>query len=486
MAAGEPTAPTFFVNFGASAHTSRGGMYWCQGASPAILSDTFVTVGEPARSAWRIEVGADAPERHVAAIIPLGDNRPGATDAFGSLDGASLVGLRLLGELGGRSLHVELITSRDADAAGIHLGNIAADALDASSWRAITLPLAQARAGSADAGATFLRISIDGHGPAWVALESLQLHQEETMAPSAAAAQLAVAKPVALRKALWVWKTRELLAEQPNYAPLLDLCRRQGITDLYFQIPYQYAGGTCTLERTDEQRAFNTLAAEQGITMHALDGNAKYVWAKNHPQMFALVDALADFNAGTGDAGRYRAVHLDNEPYVNAEWRDPETRKQLIRDYLALNRALKPRVHAANMAFGLDIPHWFETLDVAGNALHPDVSGNGPESILHLLMPLVDNLGIMSYRERVIGPNGVIACCLTEFALGKRYGVDVLAAVELGTGPDVEKGITLGCYSPKYAFDQIQTLQTAASQVEGCTGIAIHYYAPFRELERRL
>ena len=58
----------------------------------------------------------------------------------------------------------------------------------------------------------------------------------------------------------------------------------------------------------------------------------------------------------------------------------------------------------------------------------------------------VDNVGVMSYRPRATGSNGIIACCQTEFDLGARNGVEVFASVETGGGSDVERGTSFFPY----------------------------------------
>jgi hypothetical protein len=477
-AAANSTSGSLCVEFGNSVMTARGGMYWCQGASPDRLSDRLVRCGAPAQPAWRIDVAGDVATGVAAAWIPLGDNRPGVADPRADLAGATHVGLRLIGDFDGRSLRLEWMTSADPRARGQLLATVAADAVDPENWRELVFPIADAPKRPA-----YLRAVFTGSGRGWVALHACELLHGPAMSPAGPPGTETA--PV-MRRALWVWKTRELLADASRLEQLEGLIQRQGVTDLYVQIPYVYREGVCHLEDAAGLGNLNARVAGAGATVHALDGKADYVLAEHHPRMFALVDALAAFNREADRPERYQAVHLDNEPYILPQWRDLEKRKAIIADYLTLNQRLGPRVRASGMQFGLDIPHWFDVLNPSGAPLRPDVSGNGPHTLLHELMPLVDNVGVMSYRERVTGPNGVVACCLTEFALGARHGVEVLAAVELGTGPNVEKGITLGCYSPAYAFGQIATLQTALRGMKGCAGFAIHYAEPLRELESRL
>jgi hypothetical protein len=137
------------------------------------------------------------------------------------------------------------------------------------------------------------------------------------------------------------------------------------------------------------------------------------------------------------------------------------------------------------MAFGVDIPFWWDKRDANGEPAFMVKSGEGRIPLLEALFPLIDNAGIMSYRERVTGPNGVLGCAAGEFELGNRYHVDVLAAVETGTGPDVEQGITFGVYPYAYFQSQWKTLKRALAATPGCAGTALHYYRHLQAWEQK-
>jgi hypothetical protein len=356
------------------------------------------------------------------------------------------------------------------------LGTVAPHELHESKWRLLALRLPP------ETPVRDVRVLLEGGGSGWLALDRISLAADAESQPEG---RPRTGRPHDLRKAMWVWNTKRILADPAETSELLAFCERQRLTDVYCQIPYSYHGGAVTLEGADRLRKFTARAQRAGTRLHALDGAPRFVLPEHHERMFALVEALAAFNREEPENARFQAMHLDNEPYLLREWKNIQTRPEVIRDYVALNRELRRRANAADMEFGIDIPFWFDKQDASGGPVFVLEEGDRSVPLLEALFECAQNVGIMSYRERVTGPNGVVACCMTEFGLGARHGVDVFASLELGTGPDVEKGITFGVYAPEYFDEQQATLQHVLSRQVGCAGMAIHYYDAFRALEVR-
>ncbi len=461
------------AGFDSSAFTAQGGLFTCIGGKPDRLRDRLTTKGNPAGGAWLLELTADAPGTGVGCVIPLIPHREKGNTL--KLNDVSTLYVRALGQLGDRTIKIELLPHLAEKHSGILLGSIDADGLDADSWRVIGLPLAASH--GKELAFEGIRITAEGEGTSQFALNAIWFgnteDSERSMAPTA------VRKP--LRKAMWVWKSKEILASATWPGQLLSFCKTQGITDIFWQVPNRKSeGGERGFWYVNEQRAFNAQAHKAGISMHALDGDPEFVWKKNHHRVFELVDALGRFNHECKAEERYVAVHMDNEPYVLKEWKaSPESQQEIIRDYLSLNRELRRRVNAAGMEYGVDIPFWWDSTNDEGERVYYLQTESGREPLLEAIFELVQNAGIMSYRVRATGGNGVLDCCLTEFDLGARMGVDVLASVETAVGPRVETGITFGVYSCEYLLSQLETLERLLALQKGCAGLAIHDYYSF-------
>lgn len=460
------------ADYGSSVQNELGGYYRCLGGTPAQIYDQLVPLGEPKSDAWRIDLTNKAQPEQLGVLLPLFDE----LTAKGSTPYISfrsrLVGT-FIGELGNRTLLVDLVSAPNMETVGNVLGQITSDQLSASEWAKIQLP---APRGKKRIDAKFLRIRAEGNGPCWFAIDQLAFSMKGKPAEK---------KPLPpvnkQRKALWHWNSAETLPDESRVAALLELCQSHGITDLYSQILYSYEGDQVQLRQIDEQRKFNSAAAARGIAVHALDGAPEYVLAENHSRMIHWTEAIGKLNRQWLPEEGFHGIHLDNEPYVLPQWRDDARRPSVIVDYIDLNQRLSKLAAQYNLEFGVDIPFWWDLRDEVGHAKFTYRTAEGSVPILRALFPLIDNVGIMSYRDRVTGPNGLIALCNTEFQLGREHGVDVLAAAELGAGDDVEPGTTFGVYPWPYFRSQLTTLEKILPHTPGCAGIAIHYAAPFAE-----
>ena len=464
------------ADFGTSIQTDQNSFFRCFGGQPDQIADQLKVLGSPKAGAWHIRLFDDAPTSKIGVLIPLFDERGTTRRAPIRIDSEQQFAIRILGELGDRQLHIEIVPTRNPENAGRKIGAVRSSQLDTRQWCNIQFPFGAASLDGTPVG--FIRIVANGGGAAWFAIDSVGLIRR-TGQPIVSKRKASEAH--SLRTALWVWRTDELLRDRRQVDKLLDTCSKQGITDLFCQVHYTYEGGVVRLLLADEQRQLNAVAAARGIAVHALDGAPQYALSENHDRMFLLLDALGSLNARATPEERYHAIHLDNEPYLLADWRLEAERREIIAQYIALNRKLSAQAKSLGFEYGVDIPFWWDAHDRDGVAKFVYETEAGKEPILEALFPLLDNVGIMSYRDRVTGPNGLVAHCLEEFTLGQKFGVDVFAAVELGVGEEVERGTTFGVYPWSYFHSQLATLENILSHTPGCAGLAIHHAKPFAE-----
>ena len=468
----EASAPgeILVVDFDASVRTEQGHFFDIVGGRPDVVRDRLATFGDPPRSAWRGDILRDAGDREISLVIPADSTATGPIEASGK----TTLTLGIIGDLGDRRLSVEVAAKPDSTSADSPalIGMIAADQLDASRWQVIRLPVPEGLSSSSSA----IRLVLKGPGPAWLAIDAIAFDSNES---GSRATERISPEPHELRQCLWVWNTDRILGSSDETDALLNFAKVQGFTDLFVQVIYKYRDGAIALGMADRQRAFNARAAKLGVRVHALDGHPQYVLRPNHARMVALVEALSAFNRQAAPAERYHGVHLDNEPYVLPEWQSPDTRQDLIDSYIGLNRQLSVAARHGKLEYGVDIPFWWDRTTAAG-APEFRLTGDGGKPLLDALFALVDNVGVMSYRPRVTGSNGIIACCETEFDLGRRTGVDVFASVETGGGSDVEDGTSFAPYPREHFMQQLESLRRIAARTPGAAGISIHYYDALR------
>jgi len=477
-AATQPAGDVVIADFGSGVTTAQGGFFQVIGGRPDAVRDSLAELGRPPAWAWRVDVLERAGPSGVGAVIPLFDNERMAEQRRPlDISATPFLELRLLGALGRRTLRIELNPEAvpGAEVPGSVVASVDAFKLHADDWRSLVFRVSSKTAG-------VIRLILEGEGPAWLAVDRARFCASETPAVWQPASP---DPPRPLRVATWVWTTERELAEQDRAGALLEFARSHGMTDLFVQIPYDYSDGQVKLRLAHALREFNAAARRAGIRVHALDGAPQYVLRENHGRMFALVAALDQFNKESPPEARFDALHLDNEPYILPVWKDPSTRGEIIAAYVDLNRELRGRANAAGLELGLDIPSWFDRREPTGEPSFPVETAGGTVSLLEALFGIVQNVGVMSYRERVLGPNGVVAICRDEFELARRYGVAVFTSVELGVGPRVEEGISLGRYPREYFVTQLATLRRVLGYETGCRGLAIHSYLSYRGLEEQ-
>lgn len=284
--------------------------------------------------------------------------------------------------------------------------------------------------------------------------------------PAAVAARFKKNSPRGLKpkpRAMWIWSTAELIRNATECERLFEACREDNIKLLWMQLPYKLARVSDSVvtssngERgrragepaaTMDQRArishasdlrnFLKAAHQQDIRVQALDGYPEFALRENHAVPLAVVDEVVRFNSESAEEERFDGLHLDNEPYLILAWQDPARREQILRDFLSLNVECQRRARAAGLEYGIDIPFWW-------NAFHPNgepagmvtFRGERKPASFHCI-DLLDNVGIMNYRDVADGADGMIA-----------HGRDLLRYADSVNRADIFMGIETFQYDPQ-------------------------------------
>lgn len=132
--------------------------------------------------------------------------------------------------------------------------------------------------------------------------------QGPRLAPRAAdvVAVRSTAEPASAR-GMWVWSTKNRLGDPMGTSSLLETCRIAGLNEVYLSVN----GGVLTDERLP---AFVLALRDRGIRVEALMGEATWYRPDARAPMFAMIDAVAAYDARHPRA-RFAAIHLDVEPH---------------------------------------------------------------------------------------------------------------------------------------------------------------------------
>lgn len=306
----------------------------------------------------------------------------------------------------------------------------------ATNWQEVVIPAADFWVDASQlAGVTF-NFTTPGRGTVYIDDVCFKTGKETRVEESDSAGVAAPPPAQALARAMWVWEIEPLLGDEAQRAELFDFCGEHGVDELFLQVAYVFENDLttnvqCVLRRPGDLRALLAEASARGIRVHALDGYPEFVRRSQHPRVLALVRAIADYNEASEPAQRYAGIHLDNEPYQILGFDGPQ-RAGILIQFLELNEKVVAllRERNAGIVYGVDIPFWFDETE-AGGAPRAAVTFKGvrKDAAQHVI-DIVDNVGIMDYRNFAGGVDGMIYHALGEMDYADRAGKKVYLGVE--------------------------------------------------------
>ncbi len=235
-------------------------------------------------------------------------------------------------------------------------------------------------------------------------------------------------------RAMWLWETKALLGNDLEQDRLLDFCRKNGMTEIFLQLPYE-------VEEKDDARKIvwdtskvKTLLSKlhgAAIKVHALDGDPRYALREWHDHVIATIQSVIQFNQSVQPDERFDGLRFDNEPYLLPHFAGVQ-KESILRQYLDLLRISKKAAGSASLEFGVDIPFWF---DQKNEFFEPITELDG-RPLTEYIIDIVDNVGIMDYRTEAYGADGVIAHALRELQYASRAGKKVFIGLETTALPD--------------------------------------------------
>ncbi|EMI17061.1 hypothetical protein RMSM_06020 [Rhodopirellula maiorica SM1] len=282
-------------------------------------------------------------------------------------------------------------------------------------------------------------------------------------------------QPTAPPRTLWLWSTQTLLGSTQRWHELFDFCKAHNVGQIWLQLPYKVErtepskvsatapeaspSDRITVLMKPELRSFIAKAHSQNIRIHALDGAPEHCLTQNHDIPLGVVDAVLQFNSRANEQEKFDGVHFDNEPYLLLGWHSPSRREQILREYLELNAECQRRVReGSNMQFGVDIPFWWQATDKNTGESNAAVEFNGVRKAASFhCIDMLDNVGVMNYRDRADGADGIIAHGRALMEYGQRQrGASIFMGVE--TFREVDRPVWFLVGLPREKFQRALTL----------------------------
>ncbi len=280
--------------------------------------------------------------------------------------------------------------------------------------------------------------------------------QQETMAETPVTTDKGSTAPFQPRpQAMWIWNTRPLLENAADRKQLFDFCNTNNVDEVWLQLLYILHGADdlfgppqpadalknihCELTDIAKLQGFIREAHARNVRVHALDGYPEYAQKEYHPAPLAIVDGVIEYNRNAEPTERFDGIHFDNEPYLIIGWADPSRRKRILSEFLTLNKMCVERVHDhSDMEFGIDIPFWWDSRDDVTGEITGEVAFGGKiQPASYHCVDILDNVGIMNYRDTADGADGMYA-----------HGNQLLAYADRGKKTKIYMGVETFMYEP--------------------------------------
>lgn len=300
-----------------------------------------------------------------------------------------------------------------------------------TNWQEVIVPLKDFWVETDKLGGLTFNFSEPGEGTVYID-DIVFKRAPDTPVPEAAAGAIRAPADRTPARAMWVWETKELLADEAARDAFFAFCAEQKVDELFLQIVYRFAtneagGEFCEILRPEAHRAFVARCSAAGIKVHALDGYPEFALESQHHKVLAIVRAVIESNKAAAPEERFHGIHLDNEPYQILGFDGPE-RDSIMLQFFALNRKVMDLLAAEGdgLVYGIDIPNWFDTMDPPCNLAF---EGRTQDAASHLI-DICDNVGIMDYRTFAYGVDGIIRHGLNEVEHSDRAGKKIYIGVE--------------------------------------------------------
>lgn len=256
--------------------------------------------------------------------------------------------------------------------------------------------------------------------------------------------------------ATWIWNPYSLESKGDDY---ITFMQEQGVKKVFVQVDIEVPN--------EIYHTFFEKARAAQIAVYALDGGRD--WGENRQPVTMFMQWVEQFQQ---EAPLLSGIHIDVEPYLLEKWNID--RQQVIKNYFDVLAALKQFTTEQNLAFEVDLPFWFDTVE------YDNVYGRGLVS--EWVIDIADVVTLMAYRNQADGGNGMIELVKTELAYAEEKGKKAAVAVETLQS---DEGAHISFYGmTKYELKRETDKVTAAyRQNPAFEGIAVHYLNSWMSME---
>ena len=267
----------------------------------------------------------------------------------------------------------------------------------------------------------------------------------------------------AIPKSLWIWRTS--LQQLPD---VLEYAKRWKIGTLFYSVPPRERKGLTAINSTSA-KLINKIRRQDGIKFVVLSGDPKWAWrGKRIP---VAVQNLIKIRRHAG--GLFDGLQLDVEPQALKAWRGAK-RRDLAEGYYQLIKTISRETKAAKLPLSA--------------ATHPSYARVAVPSLgssmLKSVMPYLDEVGIMAYRNVPRSTFRISSLTLRQLAQGNtRWWMGVTTQ-----NSRVAHKISYFGKTSKYfieSLSQMDAMARASRARKTYAGIAIQHYKTVTKLTGR-
>lgn len=262
--------------------------------------------------------------------------------------------------------------------------------------------------------------------------------------------------------ATWLWDTQQIL-QSPD--KILNFMSTNNVKILYLQIDYNL--------KSDLYKNFIKKAFMKNISVYALDGAPDWVSDNGTNNQKKFFDWLTKFQNTSSANEKFKGVHLDVEPYLNAQYSN--NMNGILQNYQVFLLNALTNSNSLGLSLSIDIPFWFD--GITYNTKY------GTGSLADWIMKNIHNVVVMAYRDSAAGDNGIVSLASKELNLGKQYDTVITIAVETQKA-DEGNNISFFEEGQNYMNKELSKVYDNYKKNSSFGGFAIHDVINWMNLEK--
>lgn len=257
----------------------------------------------------------------------------------------------------------------------------------------------------------------------------------------------------------WLWDTNQIVT---NREAILEFLENKQVSHVYLQINRSI--------NVDQYKQFIKEASARQIKVYALDGAPE--WGPSSKAFTNFLNWVSAYQTSAAEGEKFSGIHLDVEPYLTSQWTTNYSGAVLKYQNVILTAANTAKT--LGIPFAADIPFWFDEMNVKNKY--------GKGNLAEWVIKNTSEITIMAYRDKAVGPNGIIELAKYEMNLAASLNKGVTIAVEtmnLGSSD----GFLTFYEEGQNAMDQeLALVSDAYKDYSSFKGVAVHHVGSWMEL----